>query len=337
MKNDRMRFRIKLFFTLLIIFIFLISTVLSVFVLSTLAMVNIRHTIIPLVWIVILSSVLSSLFASFVSKSFFKPVDKIIKAMNTISTGDYTVRIDETDSILEIKNINHTFNIMAEGLESTEILQKDFISNVSHEFKTPINAIEGYSMLLQNAKTDKDRNNYIEKILLNTDRLSKLVGNILLLSKIDNQISKVSPTKYRLDEQIRQAILLLEQEWTKKNINFDIELDPITYLGNENLLLHVWTNLLGNAIKYSPTEGLIVIRLNYNNDKYVFTIEDRGPGIAPESLKYIFDRFYQCDSSHKEEGNGLGLALVKQILETSNGKISVENLEVGCRFTVTLS
>lgn len=336
MKKDKIRFRVKVYFTLLIMLIFIVSILLSYGFFTLLSIFNLRPRIVSMLWIFIISSVFASMFTSAVSKRFFKPVDKLIKAMNAISEGNFKVRIEENDSISEIKDINHTFNLMAEGLESTEILQSNFVSNVSHEFKTPINAIEGYSMLLQGATTDEERNRYIEKILLNTDRLSKLVGNILLLSKIDNQIIKSRQVKYRLDEQIRHAILLLEQEWTKKEIDFDIDLDPVTYFGNEDLLLHVWTNLLGNAIKFSPQNGLIKIRLRSNASHHVFSIEDRGPGIAPESVKYIFDRFYQGDSSHKEEGNGLGLALVKQILTCCCGNITVENLSKGCKFTVSL-
>jgi len=162
------------------------------------------------------------------------------------------------------------------------------------------------------------------------------VGNILLLSKVDNQAIRARETTFRLDEQIRQSILLLEPEWERREIEFDVQLQRMEYTGCESMLLHVWDNLLGNAIKFSPQGGFVGIRLNYREDKVVFSVEDRGPGIPEDALSHVFDRFYQSDSSHKEEGSGLGLALVKQIVAASGGTVEAENLPVGCRFTVIL-
>ena len=175
---------------------------------------------------------------------------------------------------------------------------------------------------------------YVEKILFNTRRLSKLVGNILLLSKVDNQAIQSRKRNFSLDEQIRQVIVALEPEWVAKDIDLDVDLEPVCYFGDDLLLSHVWSNLIGNAIKFSPQGGYVGITLR--KEGTVFTVEDRGPGIPPESLERIFHRFYQSDSSHQAEGNGLGLALVKQILTTLGGQVEVENLEVGCRFTVKL-
>ena len=228
---------------------------------------------------------------------------------------------------------------MPQELRSTEILQTDFVSSVSHEFKTPINAIEGYATLLQDTDgiSEEEREQYVEKIMFNTKRLSSLVGNILLLSKIDNQSIGSKATRFRLDEQIRQSIMLLEPEWVKKDIEFDVDLDDISINGNEALLHHVWDNLIGNAIKFNPQGGSISLRLKETADFVVFTVDDCGPGIAEEAKKHIFDKFYQADTSHKQEGNGLGLALVKQILDVTAGRITVENLEgSGCRFKVEL-
>ena len=212
--------------------------------------------------------------------------------------------------------------------------------NVSHEFKTPINAIEGYATLLQ-AEEDsspQDRRRYVEKILYNTQRLSKLVSNILLLSKVDHQAISAQGSLYRLDEQIRQSIVQLEPEWEKKDIDLDVELEDLSYTGNESLMLHVWNNLIGNAIKFSPPGGLVSVSLKREEEQAVFRVEDCGPGIDAASLAHVFEKFYQGDSSHKQEGNGLGLALVKQILELCGGTVSAENLpEGGCRFTVRLN
>jgi len=217
-------------------------------------------------------------------------------------------------------------------------VQTDFVSNVSHEFKTPINAIEGYATLLQDSDLSAEESaEYVEKILYNTKRLSSLVGNILLLSKIDNQGIPDKKTVYRLDEQIRGAIVSLEPKWSERECEFDVELASIEYEGCEPLLYHVFDNLIGNAIKFGPDGGVIKVRLFRTEAEIVFTVEDEGPGIDEEHIKHIFNRFYQTDSSHKAEGNGLGLSLVKRILELTGGRIFVENLpERGAKFTVVM-
>lgn len=278
------------------------------------------------------------LVTSALSKLFFKPIEDLGKAMEAVADGDFTVRLPlKSSDTKEIKEIYSGFNLMVHELAATEILQTDFVSNVSHEFKTPINAIEGYSTLLQSGELSNDQQHYVEKILYNTERLSSLVGSILLLSKIENQSIPTNQTVFRLDEQIRQSIVALEPAWEKKDIEFDVEMQSVEYTGNEMLMRHVWDNLIGNAIKFDPPCGLVRIRL-HECDSYIrFTIDDSGSGISEDALKHIFDKFYQADSSHKEEGNGLGLALVKKILTSCNGTISAENLpQCGCRFRVTL-
>lgn len=272
------------------------------------------------------------------SHLFFDPIKNLGNAMKTVAGGDFSVRLDTDIRAKEIREIYSGFNLMTHELAATEILQTDFVSNVSHEFKTPINAIEGYTTLLQGCENlDDDQKQYVEKILFNTQRLSSLVGNILLLSKIENQVIQTNQTKFSLDEQIRQSIVALEPAWAAKDIEFDVDMDNVEYLGNENLLRHIWDNLIGNAIKFDPQCGLVRIRLREDNNAVVFTVEDSGPGISEEAKKHIFDKFYQADSSHKDEGNGLGLALVKRILTIIGGEISAENLSSGgCAFIVTL-
>ena len=272
------------------------------------------------------------------SKFFFNPIKKLRKAMDKVADGDFSVRLEEKSSSKEIMEIYTGFNLMVYELSATEILQSDFVSNVSHEFKTPINAIEGYSTLLQDSDNlDSDQKEYVEKILLNTQRLSSLVGSILLLSKLENQQIPSHQVEYRLDEQIRQSIVALESAWEQKDIEFDVELDRISYLGNEPMMRHVWDNLISNAVKFSPNGGTVKIHLAKKLKRLIFTVEDQGPGLSEEAQKHIFDKFYQADASHKQEGNGLGLALVKRILTIEKGQITAENIpEGGCRFTVTL-
>lgn len=278
------------------------------------------------------------LFTSQLSKYFFNPIKKLRGAMDKVADGDFSVRLEEKSSSREIMEIYTGFNLMVNELSSTEILQTDFVSNVSHEFKTPINAIEGYSMLLQEADNlDQTQREYLDKILFNTHRLSSLVGSILLLSKLENQQIPTNRTEYRLDEQIRQSVVALETAWAEKDIDLDVELERVHYLGNEPMMRHVWDNLISNAIKFSPIGSRVRICLTGKLKKCVFTIEDQGPGVPEEAQRHIFDKFYQADSSHKQEGNGLGLALTKRILTIEKGQIAVENIpEGGCRFVVTL-
>ena len=278
------------------------------------------------------------LFTSQLSKYFFDPIKKLRGAMDKVADGDFSVRLEEKSSSREIMEIYTGFNLMVNELSSTEILQTDFVSNVSHEFKTPINAIEGYSMLLQEADNlDQTQREYLDKILFNTHRLSSLVGSILLLSKLENQQIPTNRTEYRLDEQIRQSVVALETAWAEKDIDLDVELERVHYLGNEPMMRHVWDNLISNAIKFSPIGSRVRISLTGKLKKCVFTIEDQGPGVPEEAQRHIFDKFYQADSSHKQEGNGLGLALTKRILTIEKGQIAVENIpEGGCRFVVTL-
>lgn len=278
------------------------------------------------------------LVTSQLSKFFFNPIKKLRGAMDKVAEGDFSVRLEDKSSSKEIMEIYTGFNLMAHELSSTEILQTDFVSNVSHEFKTPINAIEGYSTLLQDGENlSDDQREYVDKILLNTRRLSSLVGSILLLSKLENQQIPTNQKEYRLDEQIRQSLVALETAWEQKDIELDVELDRVSYLGNEPMMRHVWDNLISNAIKFSPHGGTVKLQLAKKARKLIFTIEDQGPGISEEARKHIFDKFYQADNSHKQEGNGLGLALVKRILTIEKGQITAENIpEGGCRFTVTL-
>ena len=289
-------------------------------------------------WVVIIGITIGIPLSIFVNRSLLSPIRKLGDAMNMVGKGEFGIQIHTRAPFSDIEDIYRNFNLMTRELAATEILKTDFVSNVSHEIKTPITAIEGYAMLLQRSENlGAEESEYVEKILNNSQRLSELVGNVLLLSRIDNQAIEPASEKYRLDEQIRQSILMLEPKWTEKNIELDVELESIEYEGNRGLMLHVWNNLIGNAIKFTPNDSTVRIRLTNNDGNIVFTVDDEGNGISDSAKNHIFDKFYQADSSHKQEGNGLGLSLVKRILDTVGADVSVENLEqMGCRFTVTL-
>ena len=267
-----------------------------------------------------------------------RPMKKMVGAISRIADGDFSVRLYTRSSAQEVQELYSGFNLMAEELQSTEILQTDFVSNVSHEFKTPISAIEGYSMLLQdNDNLTDEQKEYVDKILFNTKRLSTLTGSILLLSKLENQSIITDRTRYSLDEQILQTIVALEPLWEKKNVDFDVDMESVQYFGSEILTYHVWSNLIGNAIKFGPEGGTVKIRLGRIKNDIEFVVEDDGVGIAQTEINHIFDKFYQGNGPQKGSGNGLGLTLVKKILDIVEGSIKAENREEGgCRFTVIL-
>ena len=333
MKNIHLSIRMR--FILMIMSELICVSFVSWLVMDVLHISDIPYT----VWIIISSVIAGIVLNNFLSIRYFGPVLKLKKAMQQVAEGDFSIRLKAGNELEEIQDIYTNFNRMVQELEATEILQTDFVSNVSHEFKTPISAIEGYATLLQNSEVpvSGEQEEYIDKILFNTRRLSHLAGNILLLSKIEHQSIQTRQNWYRLDEQIRQSIVLLEPDWSKKEIEFDVDMVDVEYMGNESLISHVWDNLLSNSVKFSPVGGTIHIRMVPEGKKILFSIENEGPWISEDALKHIFDKFYQEDSSHKQEGNGLGLALVKQILNLCKGSITAENIpDGGCRFTVTL-
>ena len=287
---------------------------------------------------IIISFILGATVTSVLGSQLLSPITALGDAMGTVASGDFSPRLKTRSPIAEVQELYRNFNLMARELSATEILQSDFISNVSHEFKTPIGAIEGYAtLLLEDCQGDPEKREYAEKILYNTQRLSGLMGNILLLSKVENQAIPAQQEPYRLDEQLRQAVVALERKWTEKDILLEADLDPVIFSGNESLMSHVFLNLLDNAIKFTPTGGEVTLRLKTGEDQIRVEVEDTGCGIPEENKHRIFDKFYQGESSHQREGNGLGLALAKRIVDTHRGKIYVEDRPSGgSRFTVLL-
>lgn len=286
-----------------------------------------------------ITSVLAGCIISyFVTRRPIKTAEEISEATKAVAKGDFSIRLDENTAVYEFREMANNFNIMVKELESTEMLRKDFIENVSHEFKTPLAAIEGYTTLLQKKDlSEGKREEYIRKILFSTHRLNSLTGNILLLSRLENQELEISKKEFCLDENIRESILLLEEKWSEKNIDLDIQLCPCRYYGNEELLAHVWQNIIGNAIKFVPTNGAIAIKLFRQQNSVIVFISDSGPGMNGETLKRVFEKFYQGDSSRSTGGNGLGLALAKRIIDLHGGEIVVQSEEgKGTAFTVRL-
>ncbi|WP_431086625.1 HAMP domain-containing sensor histidine kinase [Paenibacillus sp. 8b26] len=292
----------------------------------------------PILIIVLFCLVIGTTLSVMVGRKILLPITDFSKAVKEIANGNFNIHLNESHKINEISEVAHHFNIMVQELRSIETLRNDFVVNVSHEFKTPIAAIEGYATLLQEDNLSKEEHNEYTGLIIDSARqLSTLSGNILKISKLENQEMLTEQKEYRLDEQLRQALLLLEPLWAPKQIDLNIELDKLYYYGNEELMMQVWLNVLGNAIKFTPECGEISVSLHLNSPWISIVISDTGIGMPPSVLKHIFEKFYQGDPARSAEGNGLGLPLVARIISLSRGNIEVSSVpEQGSIFTITL-
>ncbi len=284
------------------------------------------------------SVVLSTLFAFGFSRLWLGTAKDLSRAADEVCRGNFNVRVDEKNHRGEFLNMIRAFNNMAEHLSHTEIFRSDFINYFSHEFKTPIVSMRGFAHQLEDPTlTEAQRQEYLKIIIDECDRLTRLSSNILLLSQFENQKIISSPTTFSVDEQIRRVLVMLEKEWSEKNIELDLEMDEIHITTNEEMLALVWTNLLSNAIKYSHSGGRIQITCDDDGELLHIVISDDGIGMSKETQEHIFEKFYQGDTSHKAVGNGLGLALVKRIVDLCHGTIRVSSREgQGSSFTVSL-
>ncbi len=270
-----------------------------------------------------------------VGKMIVKPLKEITDATNKVATGDFNI-ILENKREDELGDLIDSFNKMTRDLSSIEILRNDFIADISHEFKTPITSIEGYTKLLA-ASDNQEKDEYTDIILQETKRLSTMATNILTINKLDHE-NIVNSEEFRLDEQIRKSVLLLENKWSLKDIELDLQLDEVKIQGNKSLINQIWINLLDNAIKFSPQNGLISLELIENKDKCKFIIQDQGVGISKEDQDRIFEKFYKADKSRNTEGTGLGLSIVKRIVDLHNGKIELfSKIGEGTRISVVLN
>ena len=274
--------------------------------------------------------------------SFSRPMLRLSEAARKIAQGDFSVRVaplrkDGKKDYVEV--MFDDFNTMAEELGSIETLKDDFIANVSHELKTPLSVIQSYARAIQQDKlTDEQRNRYADTIMAASQNLSELITNILKLNKLENQEILPLSAPYDLSEQLRRCALAYENLWESKEITFQADLETIVVSYDESILELIWNNLLSNAIKFTPPGGSISMKLTTIAGYAVVRITDSGCGMNEETLKHIFDKFYQGDTSHSQQGNGLGLALVMKALEMLGGKISVDSQPgAGTTFSVRLT
>ena len=286
----------------------------------------------------LVSSVIGTSISAVVTEKVFDPLNQLIKATKVVSTGNFSVRVKEINNESEIADLLRNFNYMTEELGSIEMFRNDFINNFSHEFKTPIVSIRGFAKQLQNDNLSSEiRKEYTDIIISESERLTNMATNVLLLTKFQNQQFITNQTEYELDEQIRNCIILLERQWTEKKIEIHLDLEPVKINNNAEMLSQLWINLIENAIKYSDHNGCIIIECHEKVNEIQFKISDDGDGMDDNTLKHIFDKFYQGDTSHAVRGNGLGLSIVKRIVDLCKGEIAVESkIGQGTSFTVKL-
>jgi signal transduction histidine kinase len=284
------------------------------------------------------SAIVGTIIILLVVRSVVKPIKRLSKASKEVAKGNFDIEVD-VKSKDEIGQLTADFNLMTKELKNIETLRKDFISNVSHEFKTPITSIKGFAKLIRDGKLSSEQlYEYSDLIYTEGERLSLLSSNMLRLSELENKAIQEPPKIFSLDEQIRKTILLLEAQWLKKEIEFDIELDEVSIIGDAHLLQEVWLNLIQNAIKFSNQGGTIKVLLCKNAGKVKVEICDNGIGITEEDKKHIFERFFKSDKSRSKDGNGLGLVIVKNIVELFKGKVYFKSeLGKGTTFFVELN
>lgn len=272
-----------------------------------------------------------------------KPLKSLLEASQKIIKGDFSARVEPLHGLQkrnEMDIIIQNFNNMAEELASIETLRTDFIANVSHELKTPISIIKNNADFMQSDKiSDEERKEYAKIISDSSKNLSNLITNILRLNKLENQKIFLNSKKFNLSEQLIQCMLKFESIWEEKDIDIQVDIDEnMMIYGDEELLDIVWNNLLSNAFKFTEAKGTVAIMAKKENENIVVSIKDAGCGISEKVGKHIFDKFYQGDTSHATKGNGLGLALVKRIIEIMNYEISVESVvNKGTVFTVKIN
>ena len=277
-----------------------------------------------------------------IRRNYEEPMRNLRNATEKVANGDFSVYVPPLHSVGKLDYLDAMildFNKMVEELGSIEVLKTDFFSNVSHEIKTPLAVIHNNAQLLQRANLEESqRKECADAILHATRRLSNLITNMLKLNKLEKQAIQPAPQSFDLCAQLSECALQFENTWEQKDIEFIAELEDRALIrGDEELLALVWTNLLSNAIKFTPAGGTVTLTQRTEPDAVTVEVADTGCGMEAETMRHIFDKFYQGDTSHSTEGNGLGLALVRRILELSDGTITVQStMGKGSAFTVRL-
>ena len=294
-----------------------------------------------LMWLTVLVSLVIGSTAAFLTTKYsMDPVGRLVTHINRLASGDYRTRLDDKDFLAgtpAFQPVTESFNKLAEELQNTEMLRSDFINNFSHEFKTPIVSIAGFTKLLKRGNlTEEQQREYLDIIEEESLRLSAMATNVLNMTKIENQTILTDTTSFNVSEQIRSAILLLDEKWDRKHIELSADFSEYTITGNEEMMKQVWINLLDNAVKFTPDFGSVRVNLEATDGWLTVCVANTGSTIPPEKLTKIWNKFYQADESHASAGNGIGLAIVKKVTELHGGKVGVTSENELTVFTVML-
>lgn len=346
-KERRQRLSFALLFSAIVILIFLVVLLLVAFCLYVL--LRLRELSGPgdremsttelILLFAVAALVVGSILTFFISRYPMQPVNHLLNTMNRLASGDFSVRIrlpklwNRHPGIVELAD---SFNKMAQELQGTEVLRSDFINNFSHEFKTPIVSIAGFAKLLKREQLTEQQAEYVRIIEEESLRLSAMATNVLNLTRIENQTILTDVTTFNLSEQIRSCILLLEPKWSRKEQQFQLELEEYTIRGNEELLKQVWINLVENAVKFSPRDAQIHVDIRPRETSLEVCIRNPSRELTREQLTRIFNKFYQADASHATEGNGIGLAIVQGVVRLHGGTVWVTSDQGATTFTVEL-
>ncbi len=344
-KNFRQRVALPLLFSAIVFAILIISS-LIIFILGILLIrlnaVNLvklskNEPMFSIILLLFISVPVGTVVSFVISRFPLKPVRRVIDATNRLAAGDFSARLNLSGSSA-FTELANSFNRMAEELGGIEMLRSDFVDNFSHEFKTPIVSIKGFAEELKHDDlTCEQRNEYLDIIISESSRLATLATNVLNLSRVEKQTILANRAKFDLTEQIRRCVLLFENKWEQRRLNLTVEFDEVSLVGDEELLSQVWLNLIDNAVKFTPEGGCVEIHLTRTGSKARFLIRDDGYGIPEESLKHVFDKFYQGDPSRSAQGNGLGLSIAKRIVTLHGGTIDCKSQEgIGTEFSVEL-
>ena len=257
---------------------------------------------------------------------FLKPINELSTALAKVEKGNYNIEVSTDVQIRELYRLMQGFNRMTKEISSVEMLKKDFISYFSHEFKTPITSIRGFSRQIKERELDPiKQKEYIDIIYRESDRLISMSSNVLTLTKLEHQTMLTDQKLFSLDEQLRRTLLVLEDQWTKKELDLILDLDEIKINSNEEMIKQIWVNVIANAINYSHQGGMLKIRCKTDGSYAKVRIKDSGTGMPDVVRERIFEKFYQGDASHGASGNGLGMSIVKRIIDLAGGKIVIKS------------
>ena len=342
--RETLRWRLTLFVFLMLILSGLLTALIMIVLLTLFSGVPwvVAITLNPIslaVVLLLVCSIFGTLLSSIFGKDYLRPLKRLIAATEEVKKGNFKVQVEQIEeSPSEMGMLINSFNEMTRELDGIELFRNDFINNFSHEFKTPIVSIRGFAKELEIGDLSvEQRQEYAHIIAEEADRLSKLAINVLELSRLENQQIVTDKSEFYLDEQLRQCILLQESAWGEKEIEMVPELDEVRFYGNEELLSHIWTNLIGNAIKFTPPCGTVQVGLSATEREVTVTVSDTGEGMNEEVRSHVFEKFYQGDGSHHHKGYGIGLTMAKRAAELCGGSISVKSAPgEGSVFTVVL-